>query len=199
MRTWNLVRKSIYKVILLIKEDYISWIISLINSRSWMLIRGVCGADSWRLTLPLARSSSSVALLAAGVLTFAVDPCGQYRKIRSALCVCVCIRIPTGREGEGVCECVSLQTTRVQHHLQAMLGATWSEPWVALLLRQTHCTQMCCFFFLAWGSSDLKTRSKWTSLPELKHNSEQIFTEGELRFNRVCVLPRLLQHSRKKM
>lgn len=48
---------------------------------------------SWHLTLPLARSSSSNALLAAGVLTFVVDPCGQYRKIRSYVYVCVSVYI----------------------------------------------------------------------------------------------------------
>lgn len=43
------------------------------------------------LALPLARLSSSDALLTAVVLTFPLEPYGEYRKIRSWLCVCVCV------------------------------------------------------------------------------------------------------------
>lgn len=53
-----------------------------------------------RLTLPLARLSSSDALPTAGVLTFMVEPCSQYRKIRSWLCVCWgCIHTGGGENG----------------------------------------------------------------------------------------------------
>lgn len=53
-----------------------------------------------RLILPLARLSSSDALPTAGVLTFTVEPCSQYRKIRSWLCVCWgCIHTGGGENG----------------------------------------------------------------------------------------------------